>query len=40
MATKTGQAIDHGPHTWLVRACMPAVTRLPKNLALRLALSV
>jgi len=40
MARKTGQVIARGPHIWLVRECMPAVTRLPKFPAFRLALSV
>jgi hypothetical protein len=37
MACKTAQIIARGPHIWLVQVCMPAVTRLPKNPALRLA---
>jgi hypothetical protein len=28
MACKTRQVITHGPHIWLVRVCMPAVTPL------------
>jgi hypothetical protein len=31
MAPQKGQVIDRGPHTWLVRVCMPAVTRLLKQ---------
>ena len=40
MARKTGQVIGIGPHIWLTQVCMPAVTRLPKNPALRIALCV
>jgi hypothetical protein len=40
MVRKTGQVIGSGPHIWLARVCMPAVTRLPKNPVLRLTLSV
>jgi hypothetical protein len=37
---KTGQVIARGPHIWLVRVFAPALTRLPKYPAFRLALSV
>jgi hypothetical protein len=39
MVRKTGQVIAHGPHIWLVRVCMRALTRLPKYPAFQLALS-
>jgi len=34
---KTGQIIGGGAHIWLARACIPAVTRSPKNLDLGLS---
>jgi hypothetical protein len=34
---KTGQVIGSEAHIWLAGACMPAVTRSPKNLDLWLS---